>query len=138
MIYIHRKESFCAAHKLWNNEWDATKNAEIFGSCSNANWHGHNYELHVTIKGTINKETGFLINLKDLSRIMKEKVIDKVDHKNFNLDVDFMKDKIASTEIIAIAIWEQLQDPIANLGATLHCVELIETEKNSVLYYGEQ
>ena len=87
MIYIVRKEHFNAAHKLLNPNWSDEKNKEEFGVCSNENWHGHNYEIEVTVKGEINPETGMLINLKVLSKILKEEIIDKVDHKNLNIDV---------------------------------------------------
>lgn len=136
MIYVTRKEKFNAAHRLFRNDWDESKNMEVFGKCSNPNWHGHNYELQVTVKGEINPETGFLVNLKTLSAIIKEKVVEKLDHKNLNVDVDFMKGKISSSENLAIAIWEQLEASIIQLGIQLHSVKLFETEKNSVEYFG--
>ena len=91
MIYIVRKEHFNAAHKLINPNWSDEKNKEEFGVCSNKNWHGHNYEIEVTVKGNINPETGMLINLKVLSKIIKDEIIDKVDHKNLNIDVPFLE-----------------------------------------------
>ncbi|MEY3678258.1 MAG: hypothetical protein RI924_399, partial [Bacteroidota bacterium] len=91
MIYITRRERFNAAHKLYREDWSADKNKETFGKCANPNWHGHNYELFVTIKGEINPETGFVMDLKELKSIILEEVIDKLDHKNINIDVDFMK-----------------------------------------------
>ena len=137
MIYITRRERFNAAHMLWNYNWNEQKNIEVFGKCANKNWHGHNFELFVTIKGEVNADTGFVVNLKDLSKIIQEKVIDKLDHKNLNLDVDFMKDKMASTEVLAIAIWEELEANIMKLGATLHCIKVQETENNFVEYFGK-
>ena len=137
MIYITRRELFNAAHMLWNYNWNEQKNIEVFGKCANKNWHGHNFELFVTVKGDVNADTGFLVNLKDLAKIIKEKVIDKLDHKNLNLDVDFMKDKMASTEVLAIAIWEELEANIIHLGATLHCIKVQETENNFVEYFGK-
>jgi 6-pyruvoyltetrahydropterin/6-carboxytetrahydropterin synthase len=122
---------------LWNYNWNEQKNIEVFGKCANKNWHGHNFELFVTVKGEVNADTGFVVNLKDLSKIIKEKVIDKLDHKNLNLDVDFMKDKMASTEVLAIAIWEELEVNIMQLGATLHCIKVQETENNFVEYFGK-
>jgi 6-pyruvoyltetrahydropterin/6-carboxytetrahydropterin synthase len=110
---------------------------EIFGPCSNENGHGHNFELFVTIKGKVNPDNGFVINLKALSPIIKDKVIDKLDHKNINLDVDFMKNKIPSTENLVLGIWNQLQRPIAEHGASLHCIKVYETENNFVEYFGE-
>ncbi len=136
MMYITRRERFCAAHKLENPKWSPEENARVFGKCSNLNWHGHNYELFVTVKGEINPETGFVINLKDLSPIIQEKVIDKLDHANINLDVDFMQGKMASTEVLALEIWNQLDAPIKALGATLHSVKLYETENNFAEYFG--
>lgn len=137
MIYITRRERFNAAHMLWNYNWNEQKNIEVFGKCANKNWHGHNFELFVTVKGEVNADTGFVVNLKDLAKIIQEKVIDKLDHKNLNLDVDFMKDKMASTEVLAIAIWEELEANIMKLGATLHCIKVQETENNFVEYFGK-
>jgi 6-pyruvoyltetrahydropterin/6-carboxytetrahydropterin synthase len=136
MIHITRRERFNAAHRLFRPDYSDERNLEIFGKCSNPNWHGHNYELFVTVAGNINHETGFLINLKDLSKIINEKIIDKLDHKNMNLEVDFMKDKLASTENLAKAIWEELQKPVEKLGAKLYCIKLYETENNFVEYFG--
>ncbi|KAF5074192.1 6-pyruvoyl tetrahydropterin synthase [anaerobic digester metagenome] len=136
MIFITRKEHFNAAHRLFKAEYSDEKNLEVFGKCSNPNWHGHNYELFVTVKGPVDPETGFLINLKDLSKIINQFVVDKLDHKNVNLEVDFMAGKLASTENLAIAIWEQLENPISETGARLHCVKLFETERNFVEYFG--
>ena len=137
MIYITRRERFNAAHMLWNYNWNEQKNIEVFGKCANKNWHGHNFELFVTVKGEVNADTGFVVNLKDLAKIIKEKVIDKLDHKNLNLDVDFMKDKMASTEVLAIAIWQELEANILQLGAILHCIKIQETENNFVEYFGK-
>jgi len=136
MIYITRRETFNAAHRLFRPEWDDEKNLQVFGKCSNPNWHGHNYVLYVTVKGEVDPQTGFLINLKDLSKILREKVTEKLDHKNMNLEVDFMKGRITSTENLAIGIWQQIEEPLRQLGATLHCVKVFETEKNSAEYYG--
>lgn len=136
MIYLTRRERFCAAHKLWNEAWGAEKNEEVFGKCANVNWHGHNYELFVTVKGEVRNETGFIINLKLLSKVVKEVVIDKLDHRNVNLDVDFMEGVMASTENIAIKIWEELEEPIQAIGGQLDKIKLVETENNFVEYYG--
>lgn len=136
MIYITRRERFNAAHRLFRDDFTEDKNMEIFGKCSNPNWHGHNYELFVTVRGEINKETGFLVNLKRLSLIIRENVINQLDHKNINLEVGFMKDKLASTENLAVGIWEELDEHIKQLGADLHCVKVTESENNFVEYYG--
>lgn len=136
MIYITRKEHFNAAHKLFKEDWTPEKNESVFGKCSNPNWHGHNYDLFVTVKGEINTETGFVIDLKILRDIINREVIDKLDHKNINLDVDFMKGKMASTEVLAQEIWNQLVGHINKEGAILHSVKLFETENNFVEYFG--
>jgi len=136
MIYITRRERFNAAHRLFLPEYSDEQNMEVFGKCSNPNWHGHNYELFVTIKGEVDPTTGFLVNLKVLSKIINAFVIDKLDHKNINLEVDFMKGKLASTENLAIAIWEQLDIHIKKLNAQLYKVKLFESENNFVEYMG--
>lgn len=138
MIYLIRKEQFNAAHRLYCPDWSEEKNNSYFGKCANPNWHGHNYSLIVTVKGEINKETGVVVNLKILSKVIQEQIIEKADHKNLNIDVDFMQGRIPSTENIAIAIWETLEPHIKNLGVVLHCIRLEETDKNSVEYYGEK
>jgi 6-pyruvoyltetrahydropterin/6-carboxytetrahydropterin synthase len=137
MIYITRRERFNAAHKLFREEWSNEENLEVFGKCSNPNWHGHNYELFVTVKGEINHETGFVIDLKVLKQIILTYVTDKLDHKNVNLDVDFMKGKMASTEVLAIEIFKQLKPHIEALGTQMHKIKLCETENNYVEYFGE-
>lgn len=136
MIFITRKEHFNAAHKLFRPEWSEEKNIEVFGKCANANWHGHNYSLYVTVKGEINAETGYVVDLKKLSILIREKITDKVDHKNLNLDVPFLKNQLASTENLAIAFWKELEEHINKLGCKLHCIKLYETENNYVEYYG--
>ena len=137
MIYITRKEHFNAAHKLWRADWSEEKNAEVFGKCANPNWHGHNYNLHVTVKGNPNPETGFVVDLKSLSTLIKSAVVDQLDHKNMNLDVPFMSGKMASTEILTVEIWKQLETKIAQLGCKLHSIRVFETENNSAEYFGE-
>lgn len=136
MIYITRRERFSAAHRLFREEWTQEQNEQVFGNCSNPNWHGHNYELFVTVKGEVNPETGFVIDLKVMKRIILEHVVDKLDHKNINLDVDFMSGKKASTEVIAISIYEVLKPWFAKENVVLHGVKLYETENNYVEYFG--
>jgi len=136
MIYITRRERFNAAHRLFKEEYSDKKNLEVFGKCSNPHWHGHNYELFITVKGEVNPETGFLINLKALSQLIREKIIEKIDHKNINIEVDFMQGKMASTENLTIGIWNELEKEISRLGATLHCVKIYESENNFVEYFG--
>ena len=137
MIYITRREVFNAAHRIFNKDWSDEKNFKVYGKCANPNWHGHNYVLYVTIKGDIQDKTGYVADLKSVSNIIQERVIEKIDHKNINLEVDFMNGRIASAENIAIAIWEQLEFPIRKLGAELYCLKLEETENNFVEYYGK-
>lgn len=138
MIYVSRKEHFNAAHKLYNPAWSAEKNKEVFGPCANENWHGHNFELITTVAGNPDPETGFVIDLKKLSSLIRSEVIDKLDHKNLNLDVDFMKDKMASTENITIEIWKILEPKIAQISkyGKLHSLRLYETPRNFVDYFG--
>jgi 6-pyruvoyltetrahydropterin/6-carboxytetrahydropterin synthase len=136
MIYLTRRERFCAAHRMFREEWSDEVNREVFGKCSNHNWHGHNYTLWVTIKGEPSKEYGFVMNINILKEIIIDKIISKIDHKNINLEVDFMKGKIATTENLTIAIWNELQPAILKAGAELHCIKIEETENNSIEYYG--
>lgn len=136
MVYITRKERFSAAHKLSHPQWSDKKNFEVFGKCSNPNWHGHNYILNVTVKGEPDPTTGFVVDLSKLGKIIREEVIQYVDHKNLNIDVAFTKASMTSTENIAIAIWKRLEKPVNELGAKLHCVKLQETENNFVEYFG--
>lgn len=139
MIYVSRKEHFNAAHKLYNPQWSKEKNVEVFGPCANENWHGHNFELITTVAGMPDPDTGFVVDLKKLSILIRAEVIDKVDHKNLNLDVDFMKDKMASTEILAIEIWKILDPKISSISrfGKLYSIKLYETPRNFVEYFGE-
>ena len=137
MIFLTRKEEFSAAHKLFREDWTQEKNEQVFGKCANPNWHGHNYQLYVTVKGEPDPETTFVINLQILAEIIQKKIISKLDHRNINLDVDFMKGKMASTEMLVLAIWEQLEPSILEKGCKLHCVRLRETGKNYIEYFGK-
>ena len=136
MIYIVRKEHFNAAHRLYNPSWSKEKNEKEFGVCSNKNWHGHNYELFVTVRGDVNPETGFIIDLKWLGDLLRQKVVDPFDHRNLNLDVPNFEGKMVSTEIVAIEIWNIIEEDIKAKGANLYCVKLNETENNSIEYWG--
>ena len=136
MVYLTRVEHFNAAHKLYNEHWSAAENKEVYGKCANENWHGHNYELHVTIKGTPNPETGFIYNAKTLGQLIQDVIVEKVDHRNLNLDVDFMKGKFTSAENFAMGIWNELKPHIEKGNVLLHCVKLIETPKIYVEYFG--
>ncbi len=135
MVYLTRLEHFNAAHKLFNPAWTREQNDEVFGVCANENWHGHNFDLFVTIKGETNPDTGFVFDVKKLSLLMKLYVIDPLDHKNLNLDVPFMLNKMCSTENLAIAIWEQLAPHLPE-NVQLHCVKLYETNRIYVEYFG--
>ena len=135
-IYITRRETFNAAHKLYQANWTEEENNLVFGKCANKNWHGHNFTLYVTVKGVPNKDTGFVMNLKRLSEIIKEQVIESLDHKNLNLDVSYLTGIIASTENLAIAIWDRLANEITRNGGELAKIKLIETENNFVEYFG--
>ena len=137
VVYITRREHFNAAHKLWNDNWTEEKNFEIFGKCSNVNWHGHNYDLFVTVKGTPDPDTGCIIDLKLLSSIIKENILEKLDHKNLNLDVPFMKGIMASTENLAVGIWNEIKDLIEVHNCELHSIRLHETENNYAEYFGD-
>jgi 6-pyruvoyltetrahydropterin/6-carboxytetrahydropterin synthase len=138
IVHITRRERFSAAHKLSRPDWSPEKNYATFGKCSNPNWHGHNYVLWVTVAGEPDPETSFVTDLSVLSRIIKEHVIDRLDHKNIDLDVDFMKGRYSSTENLAVAIWEQLEEPVKALGVTLRTIKVEETENNYVEYHGER
>ncbi len=136
MIYLTRLEQFNAAHQLYNSDWSAAKNEEVFGKCANKNWHGHNYDLFVTIKGDPHPDTGFVFDVKKLSKIIREHIISKIDHKNLNMDVDFMRGKLCSTENLAIGIWNELSPNLPN-GVLLHSIKLYETPRVFVEYFGE-
>ena len=136
MIYLTRRERFSAAHRMYKAEFSDEKNTELYGQCSNPGWHGHNYELFVTVKGEMNDELGYVINLKRLKQIIQEHVIGPLDHKNINTQVEFMQGKLASTENLAVSIWEVLEPHIKKEGVELHCVKLTETENNYIEYYG--
>ena len=135
IVYLTRRETFAAAHRLFKPDLSDEENFQIFGKCSNPNWHGHNYTLEVTVAGGTNPETGFVLDIKKLKEIIKEYVINKVDHKNLNVDTDFMKGLIPTSENITMAIWSELVDKIP--GGKLYSVKLYETENNYFEYKGE-
>jgi 6-pyruvoyltetrahydropterin/6-carboxytetrahydropterin synthase len=135
MLYITRRETFAAAHRLFKPELSDEENLKLFGKCSNPNWHGHNYTLEVVVAGEVNPETGFVLDLKELKKIIHQHVIDKIDHKNLNLDTDFMKGINPTSENICIAIWNQLKDKIP--AGRLYAIKLYETENNYFEYRGE-
>ena len=135
MVYLTRIEKFNAAHKLWVKDWSPEKNKDVFGKCANANWHGHNYKLVVTVKGDPDPVTGFVIDAKKLSKIINHVIIDKVDHMNLNLDVYFISETtMPTTENLVILFWNELEAALTS--CTLHCVKLIETETIYAEYFG--
>ncbi len=133
-ITVCRKAHFNSAHKLTNNSWSKEKNFDVFGKCSYENYHGHNYELIVKLTGDIDPETGMLMDLSILKKIIKKEVEDVLDHKNLNLDIPYFKDLIPSTENLAIFIWNRLKDAI-DIECDLSIV-LYETPRNFVEYSG--
>jgi len=138
-VHVSRKEHFNAAHKLYNPAWSKERNIEVFGPCANENWHGHNFDLIVTVKGEPDPDTGFVIDLKKLSVLIREQVIDKLDHKNLNVDVDFMAGKLASCENLTVEIWKILAPRISSISkyGKLFSLRLYETPRNYVEYFGE-
>jgi 6-pyruvoyltetrahydropterin/6-carboxytetrahydropterin synthase len=134
-VYLTRRETFAAAHRLFKPELSDEENFNLFGKCSNPNWHGHNYTLEVTVIGDVNPETGFVLDIKKLKNLIHEYVISKVDHKNLNIDTKFMSGVIPTSENITIAIWNQLEDKIR--GGKLFSIKLYETENNYFEYKGD-
>lgn len=137
IVYLTRREHFNAAHKLWVDEWSEEKNFEIFGKCANKNFHGHNYDLQVTVKGTPDPLTGFIMDAKKLSNILKEKVCNVLDHTNMNLDDNFLpKGILATTENLVYYIWQEVA-PYLDENCQLHSVKLYETRNIWAEYFGE-
>jgi 6-pyruvoyltetrahydropterin/6-carboxytetrahydropterin synthase len=134
MVYITRKEHFNAAHKLYCTQWSENENDQVFGKCANHNWHGHNYDLWVTVRGEPNPDTGFILNTQILSKIIKEYITEKLDHRNLNLDLD-LGGLQPSSENLAVWIWNTLKPHITS--GELHCIKLQETENIYVEYFGE-
>ena len=131
-IKVSRKEHFNAAHRLFNPDWSDEKNLEVFGKCSYPNYHGHNYEIIVTITGEPDLSTGYVYDLKVLSDLIKENVLNKFDHKNLNLDTEYFKDLNPTAENIVVVIWKILREKI---DRTLDLkITLYETERNFVEY----
>ena len=133
-VTVCRKEHFNAAHRLYNANWSDEQNAAVFDKCSNPNYHGHNYELIVKLTGPVDTETGYVYDLKKLSELLKQEVVERFDHKNLNLDTEEFKDLNPTAENIAIVIWNKLRPKISDtlaLGITLY-----ETERNFVEYNG--
>ncbi len=134
-ITVCRKEHFNAAHRLHNPQWSAEQNKEVFGLCNNPNYHGHNYELIIKVKGEIDPETGYVIDMKELKSLIRKEVTDRFDHQNLNLDVQEFKDLNPTAENIAIVIWQKLR-PHINTNHDLTVI-LFETPRNFVEFSGE-
>ncbi len=136
MVYLTRRETFNAAHRVYNNAWSEEKNKEMFGKCANKNWHGHNYQLFVTIKGKPDPDTGFIMDAKKLSDVIKREIVERYDHMNLNMDTPYFTDQQPSTENFCVVIWALIEPFIT--GGVLHCIRLQETENIYAEYYGEQ
>ncbi|HEU5399897.1 MAG TPA: 6-carboxytetrahydropterin synthase [Terriglobales bacterium] len=136
MIYLTRKAEFSASHHYHNPEFSAEENQRIFGKCNNPNGHGHNYTLEVTVKGEVNRKTGFVVDLKQLKDVMNREVIEALDHRYLNKEVPEFKDQIPTTENIAIAAWKRLEKKLK--VAKLHRVRVYETPELWADFYGEE
>lgn len=136
-VRVTRRAHFCAAHRLFREDWSDEQNREVFGDCSNPNWHGHNYILDVTVEGPVDPDTGFVMDLKALKHAMSARVVDDVDHRNLNLEVSWLDGEMTSTENVAVAIWDRLAGALPG-GVRLHRVVLRETPNNSVEYLGPE
>lgn len=137
VVSATRRVHFSSAHRLFREEWSDEQNLEVFGDCSNPNWHGHNYDLYVTVRGSVDEQTGFVMNLRDLKVVLEERVVADVDHKNLNLEVEWMAGIIPSTENFAVAIWDRIVDHMPS-GVELEKVSLHETERHYVEYTGPE
>ena len=135
-VRVTRRVHFSAAHRLHNPAFSDEENRRIFGLCNSPNWHGHNYELDVTVAGEPDPDTGFVVDLAELKRVIESRVVDALDHRNLNLDVPFLAGLMTSTETLAVAVWKQLEGQIPGKGR-LHEIMLRETPNNSVVYRGE-
>ena len=136
-VRVTRRLHFSAAHRLFRSDWSEARNAEVFGDCSHPNWHGHNYELEVTVAGEVDPETGFVMDLKDLRDLVQSRVVQDVDHRNLNLDVAWMQGRLPSTENFVVAIWDRLLGGLP-AGVRLDRILLEETPRNFVEYTGER
>ncbi len=137
IVRATRRVHFSAAHRLFRRDWSEERNAEVFGDCSNPNWHGHNYELDVTVEGEIDPETGYVLDLKRLRDALHERVVHDVDHRNLNVEVSWLEGVNPTTENLAVAIWDRLSGALPG-GVRLARVVLHETPRNSVEYTGQE
>lgn len=134
-VRVTRRLHFSAAHRLFREDWSDARNAEVFGDCSNANWHGHNYEIEVTVAGEVDPETGFVVDLKRLRDLVQARVVDDVDHRNLNLEVPWLEGVNPTTENLVVAIWKRLEAGLSD-GVRLERIVLRETPRNHVEYTG--
>lgn len=137
IVRATRRVHFSAAHRLHRPDWPEARNAEVFGACANPNWHGHNYELDVTVEGPVDPETGFVMDLKILRDALEARVVEDVDHRNLNLEVPWLAGLNPTTENLAVAIWNRMVDALPD-GIRLARVVVHETPRNSVEYTGEE
>ncbi|GAC1406051.1 MAG: 6-carboxytetrahydropterin synthase [Ktedonobacteraceae bacterium] len=135
MVYLTRRTTFSASHRLWSNQLSEEENYTVYDKCANPNGHGHNYVLEVTVRGNVDSHTGMVLNLTEMKRITNEQVIDWVDHKHLNYDVPWLEDVIPTAEMLAIKFWERLEDGFPK--GLLYEIRLHETENNSAVYRGE-
>ncbi|ARM31079.1 6-carboxytetrahydropterin synthase [Prosthecochloris sp. HL-130-GSB] len=139
-VYVTRSVEFNAAHRLFNPSLSEEENHTVYGKCSNLYGHGHNYLAEITVSGIVDRETGFLIDMKELKMILEKEIMNRFDHKHLNFDVQELENTVPSTEVIAVTVWDILQDALqhyANKEIKLHEVRIHETRKNSVRYLGE-
>lgn len=135
-VRVTRRLHFSAAHRLFRPEWSEERNRDVFGACSNPHWHGHNYELDVTVEGPVDPETGFVVDLKALRDLVEERVVEDVDHKNLNVEVPWMDGVVPTTENLVVGIWARLAGSLPE-GVRLDRLVLWETPRNYVEYTGE-
>ena len=137
VVRATRRVHFSAAHRLYRPDWSDEQNAQVFGDCSNPNWHGHNYEVDVTVEGPVDPETGFVMDLKQLKHALEERVVGDLDHRNLNVEVPWLEGIIPTTENLVVAVWDRLAGTLPD-GVRLARIVLHETPRNSVEYTGGQ
>lgn len=136
-LYLTRKTRFSAAHRYHNPAWSEAKNREVFGPCNNPFGHGHNYEVEVTVEGEVDPETGMVLNLSEIDAVLEEEVVSRMDHRHLNEELPEWKERVPTTENIAIAIWERIEPRLARRNARLHSVRVHESPDLYAEYLGE-
>jgi 6-pyruvoyltetrahydropterin/6-carboxytetrahydropterin synthase len=134
-VRVTRRVHWNSAHRIYRPDWSDDRNTEVFGSCANPNWHGHNYEMDVTVEGPVDPETGYVMDLKTLKDVLNERVVDDLDHRNLNLEVSWLEGVIPTSENLVVAIWNRVVDQLPE-GLRLHRIVLFETPRNWVEYTG--